>query len=145
MTHLHGLSGNWRPSWSWPTSGRRRDCRRLSRLSQPASARNSTADCKRVASIALTPRCHRVPRKCSGSCSEPAFRRNTAERVYTIEAARNPEVAGSNPAPATEEGPGNGAFRLLPCKERLVHTAHARSHSKNAARQRVTPEPFRGH
>src|SRR5437763_11369421 len=33
--------------------------------------------------------------------SEAAFRRNTAERVYRIEAAHNPEVAGSNPAPAT--------------------------------------------
>jgi hypothetical protein len=32
--------------------------------------------------------------------SEPAFRRNTAERVYIIEEAHNPEVAGSNPAPA---------------------------------------------
>ncbi len=26
--------------------------------------------------------------------------------------AHNPEVAGSNPAPATAEGPGNGAFRF---------------------------------
>src|SRR5437879_1952969 len=26
--------------------------------------------------------------------------------------AHNPEVAGSNPAPATKEGPGNGAFRF---------------------------------
>jgi hypothetical protein len=32
--------------------------------------------------------------------SDPAFRRNEAERVYIIEAAHNPEVAGSNPAPA---------------------------------------------
>jgi hypothetical protein len=32
--------------------------------------------------------------------SEPAFRRDTAEPVHTIEAAHNPEVAGSNPAPA---------------------------------------------
>jgi hypothetical protein len=45
--------------------------------------------------------------------SEPAFRRNEAEHVYTIEAAHNPEVAGSNPAPATTKGAGNGAFRLL--------------------------------
>jgi hypothetical protein len=44
--------------------------------------------------------------------SEPAFRRNTAAWVYTIEAAHNPEVAGSNPAPATSEGPGDGAFLL---------------------------------
>jgi len=27
--------------------------------------------------------------------------------------SHNPEVAGSNPAPATSKGPGNGAFRLL--------------------------------
>ena len=40
--------------------------------------------------------------------SEPALRRNTAEGVYRIEAAHNPEVAGSNPAPATSEG--------LPCR-----------------------------
>jgi hypothetical protein len=33
--------------------------------------------------------------------------------VYAIEAAHNPEVAGSNPAPATSKGPGNGAFRLM--------------------------------
>ena len=32
--------------------------------------------------------------------------------MYIIEAAHNPEVAGSNPAPATEKGPGNGAFPL---------------------------------
>ena len=42
--------------------------------------------------------------------SERAFRRNTAEGVYRIEAAHNPEVAGSNPAPATQKGPGNRAF-----------------------------------
>ena len=36
------------------------------------------------------------------SGSEPAFGRNTAERVYTIEVAHNPEVAGSNPAPAMD-------------------------------------------
>jgi hypothetical protein len=40
---------------------------------------------------------------------EPAFRRNTAADVYTFEAAHNPEVAGSNPAPATEKGLGNRA------------------------------------
>jgi hypothetical protein len=50
------------------------------------------------------------PRPRTGS--EPAFRRNTAERVYTFEAAHNPEVAGSNPAPATREGPGNSAFSV---------------------------------
>jgi hypothetical protein len=44
--------------------------------------------------------------------SDSAFRRNTAARVYRIEAAHNPEVAGSNPAPATEKGPGNRAFFL---------------------------------
>ena len=42
--------------------------------------------------------------------SERAFRRNTAERVYTIEAAHNPEVAGSNPAPATGKAPETGPF-----------------------------------
>jgi hypothetical protein len=45
--------------------------------------------------------------------SEPAYRRNTAACVYTLEAAHNPEVAGSNPASATQEGPGNGAFLFI--------------------------------
>src|SRR5437867_5530272 len=44
--------------------------------------------------------------------SESAFSRKTAEHVYRIEAAHNPEVAGSNPAPATAKGAGNGAFRF---------------------------------
>jgi hypothetical protein len=42
--------------------------------------------------------------------SEPAFRRNTAACVCTIEAAHNPEVAGSNPVPATQEAPETGPF-----------------------------------
>src|SRR6266511_1199665 len=60
------------------------------------------------ASIGLPQRCHRVPPECTvaaENCSEPAFRRNTAARVYITEPAHNPEVAGSNPAPATEKGP----------------------------------------
>ena len=48
--------------------------------------------------------------------SDPAFRRNEAERVYIIEAAHNPEVAGSNPAPATSKGPGDGAFHYAVSK-----------------------------
>ncbi len=50
--------------------------------------------------------------------SEPAFRRDATERVYRIEAAHNPEVAGSNPAPATAKGAGNGAFRVSKCRRR---------------------------
>ena len=46
------------------------------------------------------------------SGSGPAFRRNTAERVYTIEAAHNPEVAGSNPAPATSRRPRRRGLRF---------------------------------
>ena len=52
--------------------------------------------------------------------SEPAFRRNTAERVHTIEAAHNPEVAGSNPAPATHKGPVNGVS-CCECNACSVH------------------------
>jgi transposase len=53
-----------------------------------------------------------------------AFRRNTAERVYAIEAAHNPEVAGSNPAPATEKGSGNqGLFVGMPRFKDLVRRA----------------------
>ena len=39
--------------------------------------------------------------------------RNTAEHVYMIEAAHNPEVAGSNPAPAYCERPRKRGFSLL--------------------------------
>ena len=48
------------------------------------------------------------PRPKTGSDS--AFQRNTAERVYQSEAAHNPEVAGSNPAPATGKAPETGPF-----------------------------------
>jgi hypothetical protein len=51
------------------------------------------------------------PRQKTGSLS--AFRRNTAEHVYIIEAAHNPEVAGSNPAPATERPRVRGLFSWL--------------------------------
>jgi hypothetical protein len=70
----------------------------------------------RSASIGLPQRRNRVPPKLQAvgqSGSESAFRRNQAERVYRIEAAHNPEVAGSNPAPATAKGAGDGAFCYL--------------------------------
>jgi hypothetical protein len=44
---------------------------------------------------------------------ESAFRRNAAERVYLFEAAHNPEVAGSNPAPATGKALETGAFLVF--------------------------------
>jgi hypothetical protein len=47
--------------------------------------------------------------------SEPAFRRNTAERVHTIEAAHNPEVAGSNPRNPRVEKPLPGFAGLREC------------------------------
>ena len=62
------------------------------------------------------------PRPKTGS--EPAFRRNEAEYVCTIEAAHNPEVAGSNPAPATEKGPGNGAFSFGSTKLAMAQLGH---------------------
>src|SRR5438094_5309929 len=58
------------------------------------------------ASIGLPRRCHSVPGECSGRGRiwlGACVRRNTAERVYIFEAAHNPEVAGSNPAPAIEK------------------------------------------
>ena len=50
------------------------------------------------------------------SCSETALRRNTTERVYRVEAAHNPEVAGSNPAPATGKAPETGPFAYWSCR-----------------------------
>src|SRR5205823_7414565 len=70
------------------------------------SVTSGTRCCKRSASIGLPRRCHSVPRKCSGRGRiwlGACVRRNTAERVYIFEAAHNPEVAGSNPAPAIEK------------------------------------------
>jgi hypothetical protein len=53
----------------------------------------------------------RLNAACAGDSGlEPAFRRNEAAHEDTIVAAHNPEVAGSNPAPATAKGAGNGAF-----------------------------------
>src|SRR5215471_6669544 len=46
------------------------------------------------------------------SGSPSAFRRNTAERVYTTEAAHNPEVAGSNSAPVTAKSTWKRRFRV---------------------------------
>jgi hypothetical protein len=76
-------------------------------------ALESPLDCKRSASIVLPQRSTRFrrnarPRRRTGS--DPVFRRNTAERVYTTEAAHNPEVAGSNPAPATAKRPRERGF-----------------------------------
>jgi hypothetical protein len=65
------------------------------------------------------------PRPKTGS--ESAFRRNTAERVYLNEAAHNPEVAGSNPAPATAGGPGNGAFSFRTPNTALARQAFLRT------------------
>jgi hypothetical protein len=56
----------------------------------------------------------RLDATCAGDSGlKSAFKWNEAAHAHTIEAAHNPEVAGSNPAPATREGPGNGAFCLL--------------------------------
>jgi hypothetical protein len=63
------------------------------------------------------------------SGAESAFRRNTAERVYITEAAHNPEVAGSNPAPATAKGAGNGAVRLFFASHPVAERARLRSAS----------------
>ena len=50
--------------------------------------------------------------------------------MYLVEAAHNPEVAGSNPAPATAKGPGNRAFSLF-----LV--ARGETRRTGAARRRI--------
>jgi hypothetical protein len=68
--------------------------------------------------------------------SKPAFRRNTAACVCTLEAAHNPEVAGSNPA-ATARGAGNGASRFGSHSRSLNETCGApRSRSYIAPTQR---------
>jgi hypothetical protein len=65
------------------------------------------------------------PRPKTGS--SPTFRRNTAERVYTFEAAHNPEVAGSDPAPATAKRPRKRGLSL-----KAVDTARTASVSASA-------------
>jgi hypothetical protein len=86
---------------------------------------------------------------------EPAFRRNTAERLYAIEAAHNPEVAGSNPAPAMDSLATSSGIRslvkALP-RERLQRLYHGRTgnrrrtsrYARGEARRsftRSTPRP----
>jgi hypothetical protein len=108
------------------------------------SVTSGTRSCKRPASIALRPRCHPVPPKCSGrgrirlgACVSAEY----AERVYTIEAAHNPEVAGSNPAPATDKGAGKGPLyfslaELDVLLQALAATRHAGSSISRRYRER---------
>ena len=74
------------------------------------------------------------------SGSERAFRRNTAEHVYTIEAAHNPEVAGSNPAPATGKGPARQNLYLWPPSSRLCLAANT-PNSRSIARVEAAGAP----
>src|SRR4029453_11086349 len=75
-------------------------------------AQESQAFCKHRASTAMPMFCQPKSICRRPNCSERAFRRNTAERMYTIEVAHNTEVAGSNPAPATEKGPRKRGARI---------------------------------
>jgi hypothetical protein len=98
-------------------------------------------DCKRSASIALPRRCHSVPPKCTAAGENLLPACISAEYGGTrvpIEPAHNPEVAGSNPAPATKKGPGNRAFlvlgpRDLPLRDPSATSARTCTHS-NALR-----------
>ena len=65
----------------------------------------------------------RLNAACAGDSGfEPTFRRNTAAPVYPIGAAHNPEVAGSNPAPAID-----GLLRLAPSACRWLSRIAANS------------------
>ena len=78
----------------------------------PRSHKAGTASVVQASGFRRDVTVFRLNAACAGDSGlEPAFRWNEAAHEYTIEAAHNPEVAGSNPAPATAEGPGNGAFR----------------------------------
>src|SRR5262245_31534083 len=72
--------------------------------------------CKRSASIEHPRRCHRGPPKCKAAAETGSDSAISAERGGTrvpADAAQYPEVAGSNPAHATHEGPGTSARRLI--------------------------------
>jgi hypothetical protein len=56
-----------------------------------------------------------------------------------IEAAHNPEVAGSNPAPATEKGPGNRVFLL----ERIVSVFYICKRSSATSPRAPASTPWR--
>jgi hypothetical protein len=80
----------------------------------PRSHKAGTASVVQASGFRRDVTVFRLNAACAGdSGSEHAFRWNEAAHEYTIEAAHNPEVAGSNPAPATAEGPGNGAFLFM--------------------------------
>jgi hypothetical protein len=71
--------------------------------------------CKRSASAGLPPRSAAFRLNAvdeARSRSETAIRRNGAARADSVEAAHNPEVAGSNPAPRYEKPRSREAFHL---------------------------------
>jgi hypothetical protein len=70
------------------------------------------AFCKHQASAAVSPCSAEMQAPCPLSGLEPAFRRNTAAHLDPIAAAHNPEVAGSNPAPAIQKAPQTRGFCL---------------------------------
>src|SRR5947207_15863050 len=86
--------------------------------------------CKRSASIALPRRCHRIPPKCAAAAENWLRSCISAERggrVYIIEPAHNPEVAGSNPAPLLPEAPATApSASLVPIG--LTFLGRARAH-----------------
>src|SRR3954449_6560241 len=82
--------------------------------------------------------CRRTPfRRGQTGSKRPGQARKRAARCYTARRdagwssqvarrAHNPEVAGSNPAPATFEGPGDGAFVFLEPSPRRPMTSVTR-------------------
>ena len=72
----------------------------------PRSHKAGTASVVQASGFRRDVTVFRLNAACAGDSGlEPAFRWNEAAHEYTIKAAHNPEVAGSNPAPATEKAP----------------------------------------
>jgi hypothetical protein len=116
--------------WRWP----------------PLKLELGTASAVQASSFRRDVAVFRLDAACAGdSGPEPAFRRNEAAHAYTIEAAPNPEVAGSNPAPATDEGPGNRAFGLVRMgRTRWLRPASVTKHlAENAPIQAASSNPSR--
>ena len=66
--------------------------------------------------------------------------------MYTIEAAHNPEVAGSNPAPATGKAPETGPFCVLVRQVPLaIANASYKRQKRNPSVTEIKKMPNRGH
>ena len=111
---IRSISARWRRAASRRgTAAGHGGCRRLSRRRRPRAGRESDPE-GHVRTLTALPL---ESGGCYDLCRVAGWSSQVARRAH------NPEVAGSNPAPATGESPGNGAFVFLHEARRHARTA----------------------